>query len=374
MSGEFPVELPADATVLALKTRLQSESAEFVVRRQRLVILDAATGAFVRLDHDDARTLHSLGVSSGATVDLLMECEPPHECPSLFPLSVTNGRFKTPDPRPHRQVLEISNPSSSSASSSAPLPPRVRAWREGDPEPDVVSWTKRACGLQLPCLHERFPSLLFTLEVDGCGDWDLEVDSLPRTAERTRDAFEAEMKVAHSVFRRREVERDMASAPLGTVWTEFPLQAGCSTGLFLTVESVAHACERLQYKRTFIHQKKGSAAAGTAASAVVDNDTVKDLAFTYCVAEHVEDDEMRGRCRRIDINLTTGALEPQFLLDDLAPNEWEIFDFLKSDLASAASIREKYPMRCLCGHNEVQRLFTVQCEYCGVRCVLACVL
>ena len=286
--------------------------------------------------------------------------------------SVTNGRFKTPDPKPHRQVLEISDPASLSVSASAPLPPRVRAWRDGDPEPDVLSWNKQERGLQLPCLHERFPSLLFTVEVNGCGDWDLEVESLPRTAERTRDAFEAEMKVAHaSVFRRRVVERDIASIPLGTVWTEFPLQAGCSTGLFITVESVEHARERLLLKRESVQQKRNMA---PSAAATPDSSQEENLVLAYSVAEYSEDDEMRGRCRRIDIDLTTGALEPRFLLDDLAPNEWEIFDFLKSDMASVASIREKYPMRCLCGHNELQRLFTVQCEYCGVRCVLVFVL
>lgn len=292
----------------------------FAARRQRLMILDAASGTFVRLDQDDDRALISFGVTSATIVDLVMECA--EEFPSLFPLSVTNGRFDTPDPAPYRQVLEIDDPSS---------PPRVRAWRNGDSEPDVLNWTRRARGMQLPCLHERFPTLLFALQVDGCGDWDLSINVMPRTAERTREIFEAEMKAAHSSLRRREVTEEIESSPLGSVWTEFPLTGGSGSGIFLTVESVEHANARLLEKRDSV-QKKGSAASVARA-----RDPDENRVLTYCVGEYEERRALLDRCRRIDINLTTGELEPHFDLDELTPDEWEIREFLRSDITLSSS-------------------------------------
>jgi hypothetical protein len=325
LSGTFPVTLPAASTVGELKAWLETKSALFAARHQRLMILDAASGTFVRLDQEDARALTSFGVTSATIIDLLIECSDEvgatHQCPSLFPLSVANGRFDTPDPAPYRQVLEMDDPS---------LPPRVRAWRNGDSEPDVLNWTRRARGMQLPCLHERFPTLLFALQVDGCGDWDLSINVLPRTAERSREIFEAEMRAAHSCLRRRDVCEEIESAALGSVWTEFPLM-GDSSGIFLTVESVEHAYERLLEKRG-LNQKKGSAA-----SSSVDENRV----LTYCVGEYGERRALLDQCRRIDINLTTGELEPHFDLDELTPGEWEIREFLRSDITSSAAAQPR---------------------------------
>ncbi len=142
------------------------------------------------------------------------------------------------------------------------------------------------------------------------------------------------MRAAHSCLRRRDVCEEIESAPLGSVWTEFPLM-GDSSGIFLTVESVERAYERLLEKRG-LNQKKGSAA-----SSSVDENRV----LTYCVGEYGERRELLDRCRRIDINLTTGELEPHFDLDELTPGEWEIREFLRSDITSSAAAAAAQPRR-----------------------------